>query len=74
MTISIGFEPVFYATASKSMHPFSWNFVHKKSGHTDRHTHTHRHTHTQTGVKILPLYDFVDCNENFTILITKGNP
>ena len=27
-------------TASKSMHPFGWNFVHKNSGHTDRHTDT----------------------------------
>ena len=27
-------------TASKSIHPFGWNFVHKNSGHT----HTHRHT------------------------------
>ena len=33
-------------TVSKSVHPFGWNFVHKKSGHTDRHTHR------QTGVKI----------------------
>ena len=40
-------------TASKSVHSFRWNFVHKKSGHTDRHTHTH--TDTQT-----------NCNENIT--------
>ena len=31
-------------TASKSVHPFGWNFVHKKSGHTDRQTDTHTHT------------------------------
>ena len=30
-------------TASKSVHPFGWNFVHKKC-RTHRHTHTHRHT------------------------------
>ena len=37
-------------TASKSVHPFGWNFVHKNSGHTDRQTHTHtdRHTHRHT--------------------------
>ena len=40
-------------TASKSVHPFGWNFVHKNSGHT--HTQTHRHTYTQT-----------NCNENIT--------
>ena len=27
-------------TASKSVHPFGWNFVHTKSGHTDTHTDT----------------------------------
>ena len=42
-------------TASKSVHPFGWNFVQKKSGHTDTHTQTHRHTDTQT-----------NCNENIT--------
>ena len=33
-------------TASKSVHPFGWNFVHKNSGHTDTQTdrHTNRHT------------------------------
>ena len=34
-------------TASKSIHPFGWNFVHKKCRthrHTDTQTHTHRHT------------------------------
>ena len=37
-------------TVSKSVHQFGWNFVHKKSGHTDRHTHRHTdiQTHTQT--------------------------
>ena len=30
-------------TASKSVHPFGWNFVHKNFG-TDTHTHTDRHT------------------------------
>ena len=41
-------------TASKSVHPFGWNFVHKNSGHTDTQTHrqtdrqTHTHTDTQT--------------------------
>ena len=35
-------------TASKSVYPFGWNFVHKKSGHTDGQTHTQR----QTEVKI----------------------
>ena len=28
-------------TASKSVHPFGWNFVHRQ---TDTHTHTHTHT------------------------------
>ena len=38
-------------TASKSVYPFGWNFVHKKcrthrqsDRQTDTHTHTHRHT------------------------------
>ena len=32
-------------TASKSVHPLGWNFVHKKrAGQTDTHTQTHRHT------------------------------
>ena len=36
-------------TASKSVHPFGWNFVHKNSaGHTDRQTDTHINTHTHT--------------------------
>ena len=36
--------------ASKSVHPFDWNFVHKNSaGQTDRHTHTQ--TDRQTEVK-----------------------
>ena len=34
-------------TASKLVHPFGLNFVHKNSGHTDTQTHTHTHTHTQ---------------------------
>ena len=43
-------------TASKSVHPFGWNFVHKKfRTHRHTHTHTHRHTDTQT-----------NCNENIT--------
>ena len=36
-------------TASKSVHPLGWNFVHKQSRtdrQTNRHTHTHTHTHT----------------------------
>ena len=37
-------------TASKSVHSFGWNLVHKNSW-----THTHRHTHTQT-----------NCSENIT--------
>ena len=37
-------------TASKSVHPFGWNFVHKK-----RTGHTHRQTDTQT-----------NCSENIT--------
>ena len=43
-------------TASKSVHPFGWNFVHKKCRthrQTDRQTDTH--TDTQT-----------NCNENIT--------
>ena len=49
--ISIGSEPVLYAanfakTTSKLVHPFGWNNVHKKSGHTDRQTD--RQTHRQT--------------------------
>ena len=67
-------------TASKSVHPFGWNFVHKNSGHT----HTQRHTDTQTncnenitpprfrgGVKIkrrLPCL-YVNCSASLTILI-----
>ena len=36
-------------TASKSVNPFGWNFVHKKrAGHTDTQTDRHTHTHTQT--------------------------
>ena len=42
-------------TASKSVHSFGWNFVHKNSGHTHTHTLTHTHTHTQT-----------NCSENIT--------
>ena len=44
-------------TASKSVHPFGWNFVHKKTvdTQTDRQTDTHTHTHTQT-----------NCSENIT--------
>ena len=34
-------------TASKSVLPFGWKFVHKKCP-THRQTHTHRHTDTQT--------------------------
>ena len=34
-------------TASKSVLPFGWNFVHKKCW-THRHTDTHTHTHTDT--------------------------
>ena len=49
-------------TASKSVHPFGWNFVHKNSGHTHTHTHTHRHTDTQT-----------NCNENKTSPRFRGN-
>ena len=41
------------ASKLKSVHLFGWNFVHKKSGHTD--TQTDRHTHTQT-----------NCSENIT--------
>ena len=37
-------------TASKSVYPFGWNFVHKKT--VDTHTQTDRHTHRQTAVKI----------------------
>ena len=37
------------------MHPFSWNFVHKKSGHTDTltdttDTHIDRQTYTKTNL------------------------
>ena len=39
-------------TASESVHPFGWNFVHKKRA---GHTHTHTHTDTQT-----------NCSENIT--------
>ena len=45
-SISIGFEPMnaisnhLAKIASKSVHPFGWNFVHKKrAGHTDTQTH-----------------------------------
>ena len=41
-------------TASKSVHPFGWNFVHKKTVDTQTDRHTHRHTHRQTAVKIQP--------------------
>ena len=44
-------------TASKSVHPFGWNFVHKECW---THRHTHGQTHRQTAVKIIPLHDFVD--------------
>ena len=40
-------------TASKSVHPFGWNFVHKKT--VDTQTDTQTHTHTQT-----------NCSENIT--------
>ena len=39
-------------TVSKSVHPFGWNFVHKKCR---THGQRHRHTHTQT-----------NCSENIT--------
>ena len=32
-------------TASKFVHPFGWNFVHR---HTHTYIHTHKHTHTNT--------------------------
>ena len=38
-------------TASKSVHSFGWNFVHKQS-HTHTHRKTDRHTQRQTAVKI----------------------
>ena len=40
-------------TASKSVHPFGWNFVHKKC-RTDRQTHTHTHTETNWSENITP--------------------
>ena len=43
--ISIGFEPVQLATASKLVHPFSWILF------SDTHTHTHTQTDRQTKVK-----------------------
>ena len=43
-------------TASKSVHPFGCNFVHKNfRTHRQTDTHTHRHTDTQT-----------NCSENIT--------
>ena len=36
------------------MHPLGWNFVHKKSGHTDRHTHRRTHTQTNWSENITP--------------------
>ena len=40
-------------TASKSVHPFGLNFVHKKC-RTDTHTHTHTHTQTHWSENITP--------------------
>ena len=40
-------------TASKSVHPFDWNFVHKQSW-TDRHTQTQTDTQTNWSENITP--------------------
>ena len=39
-------------TASKSVHPFGWNFVNKKT--SDTHTHTNTHTQTNCSENITP--------------------
>ena len=56
--------------ASKSVHPFGWNFVHKcrTHRHTDRHTQTHRQTHTHRDTdklqwKYNPSSDSRRCNK-----------
>ena len=57
-------------TATKSVRPFGWNFVHKKSGHTDRQTDTHT---DKLQWKYNPSTISWRCNENCTSLIPKGN-
>ena len=55
LQISIRFEPVsshLEKTASKSVHPFVWNFVDKKT--VDTQTHTHTHTQTNCSENITP--------------------
>ena len=55
-------------TASKSVHPLGWTFVHKQSRthththtltHTPTHIHTNTHTHTPTHT-----HPHTDCSEN----------
>ena len=62
-------------TASKSVHPFGWNFVHKKCWthrHTDTHTDTHTHRHTNCSENISPPRFRVGVKNRTSILWAAG--